>query len=291
MPSQLSLAVPWWGKLAAKVIISRLPIGYKIWKALHVFECGQMDDPSYAYGVFKKHFDAAQSQGRFLRKGFVSLELGPGDSLSSALIAASAYGGSASYLVDAGPYAQAKVRHYRAMEKFLALKGLTNVTVNRMDSVQDVLDTYRSTYLTKGLLSLRSIPSQSVDFTWSHTVLQEIRLHEFLDTMKELRRIMRPDGVCSHWVDSTGYLQGHDLRFSDFVWESSFISGSGCYTNRIHENEMSELFRAAGFLPEMLLTKRRDCPLLKRSQLASRFRHLSDEELRLRCFHILLRPN
>jgi len=56
MPSQLSLAVPWWGKLAAKVIISRLPIGYKIWKALHVFECGQMDDPSYAYGVIKKTF-------------------------------------------------------------------------------------------------------------------------------------------------------------------------------------------------------------------------------------------
>ena len=88
MKANLSIVaskVPWWGKIAAKVILARLPVNYRAWKQLHLFENGAMDEPSYAYGVYKKHFDRVQSR-RILDR-FVGLELGPGDSLLSAMVA------------------------------------------------------------------------------------------------------------------------------------------------------------------------------------------------------------
>ena len=92
-------SIPWWGKIAAKLILARLPVDYKVWKRLHLFECGKMEDAGYAYGVFKRHFDAARSRRAFNK--FVGLELGPGDSLFSAMIAY-AYEASAYHLVDVG---------------------------------------------------------------------------------------------------------------------------------------------------------------------------------------------
>ena len=40
MKSNLSIVasqVPWWGKIAAKMILARLPVDYKAWKRLHLF--------------------------------------------------------------------------------------------------------------------------------------------------------------------------------------------------------------------------------------------------------------
>ena len=46
-------------------IPARLPVDYKVWKWLHLFECGKMEDAGYAYGVFKRHFDTARSRRAF----------------------------------------------------------------------------------------------------------------------------------------------------------------------------------------------------------------------------------
>ena len=87
--------VPWWGKIAAKLILARIPVDYKSGKValIRVRPNGRS---SYAYGVFKRHYDAARSRRTFNK--FVGLELGPGDSLFTAMIA-NAYGHGLS-LVD-----------------------------------------------------------------------------------------------------------------------------------------------------------------------------------------------
>ena len=49
MKSNLSIVasqVPWWGKIAAKMILARLPVDYKAWKRLHLFEQGAMEKPA-----------------------------------------------------------------------------------------------------------------------------------------------------------------------------------------------------------------------------------------------------
>ena len=285
----LAAHVPWWGKIATKVILARLPVHYRLWKRLHVFECGDMEEPSYAHGVFRKHFDAVQLQG--IPKGFTGLELGPGDSLLSAMVAHS-YGASSYYLVDAGAFAQADVNRYRAMAGFLVAQGLPTIEVDNGMSQEAILAACHAIYGASGLSSLRAIPDASVNFVWSHTVLQHIKRGEFLDTMRELRRQLSPDGISSHWVDLKDCLGGalNNLRFSESVWESQFMANSGFYTNRIRYSEMLGLFKEAGFNADVITVKRWDDLPTPRSKLSRQFRNLSDEELRVREFHVILRP-
>ena len=287
--SSVAARVPWWGKIGAKLILARLPVNYKVWKRLHLFEYGDMEEPSYAHGVFRKHFDAARSRRTF--NGFVGLELGPGDSLLSAMIA-HAYGASAYHLVDVGAFAQADAKRYGAMADFLAAQGLPTIKGDNVTSTETILTACQATYGTSGLSSLRAIPDKSVDFAWSHTVLQHVRRAEFIDTLKELHRLLRPDSISSHWVDLQDCLGGalNNLRFSEPVWESSVMAESGFYTNRIRCSEMLALFRIAGFAPEVIAVKRWDRLPTPRAKLWGPFKALSDEDLCVRGFHVLLRP-
>ena len=238
----LAAQVPWWGKIATKMILARLPVDYRTWKRLRLFQRGVMEEPAYAYGEFKKHFDPARSLRTL--NGFVGLELGPGDSVLSAMVA-HAFGASAYYLVDVAAFAQAGVKPYQAMADFLADQGVPRLDVDDLTSVETILSACRATYWTSGLTSLRAIPDQSVDFVWSHSVLEHVRRTEFLETMRELRRVLHADGISSHWVDLEDHLGGalNNLRFPESVWESPFMTRGDFYTNRIRYSEMLALFK------------------------------------------------
>ena len=93
--------VPWWGKIGAKIVLSRLPFGYGLWQRLGLFRHGDMDTASYALSVFDTHVERAGLRGALAGRTIV--ELGPGDGLATAVIAAS-YGARA-ILVDTGDYA------------------------------------------------------------------------------------------------------------------------------------------------------------------------------------------
>src|SRR5215471_14902156 len=88
--------IPWFLKIPAKIVLSRLPIGARRWQDLNLFRAGPMDQPKYAYDTFKKHFDAT---GRSDLHACTVLELGPGNSLLTALFARS-FGAARTLLVD-----------------------------------------------------------------------------------------------------------------------------------------------------------------------------------------------
>ncbi|EGJ32395.1 MULTISPECIES: class I SAM-dependent methyltransferase [Moorena] len=245
-----------------------------------------MQNYNYAYNVFKKHFDRAKA-----KSGFVSLELGVGDSLSSAIISY-AFGGSASYLVDVGDFAQKDIEMYKALLLFLDQKGLPVQDLQNLESLPDILNECSANYLTSGLSSLKAIPDQSVDFIWSHAVLEHIRRGEFLDTFKELRRVIRDDGICSHEIDLKDHLAKglNNLRFPEQIWESDFMSRSGFYTNRIQYTEMISLFKMADFDVEVVEANRWPDLPIKRANLSKLFQHLPDEELCVSEFSVILKP-
>ncbi len=162
-----------------------------------------------------------------------------------------------------------------------------------LTSIDAIMKICGASYGTLGLNSLRTIPDGSVDFVWSHTVLQHISRAEFLETMRELRRVLREDGISSHWVDLQDMLGGglNNLRFRESVWESSFMAGSGFYTNRIRYSEMLAFFRETGFQVEVVDVIRWDGLPTPQSKLCDLFRDLPEEELCVRCFHVILRPS
>lgn len=274
---------PWWVKIGAKIVLSRLPAGYSVWQKLGLFRHGAMDRSDYAMRIFGMHQTLA---GLTDLTGKTVLEVGPGDSVSTALIAKSL--GAQSVLVDVGSFARSDMAPYRELARTLNGRA---PDLSACHGLADLLKVSDARYLTHGLQSLQTIPSYSVDFIFSQAVLHVIRRREFAATVREWKRILKPSGVCSHHVHLADSMGGNlnDLRFSTRIWESEFMAKSGFYTNRIRYSKMLEVFRKAGFDAEIRNLHSWDRLPIERTQLASEFRDLSDKELAVIEFDVILR--
>jgi len=282
-------AIPWWAKLAVKLAIARLPVHYTVARSLALAKHGGMDRPAWAYKTFRQHFDNADFHAK--TGGFTLLEMGPGDSLFSALIAKS-LGASAVWLVDVDSFANLDVNLYRRMTQFLAEQGLTPPDLSAATSIDDVLTACSAHYLTNGLASWRQIASGSMDFIFSNTVLQHIARPEVEQTLAELRRVIHPQGCALHAIDFRDMMGQslHHLRFSQALWESRWFRNSGCYTNRFRLPEMLTMIQSAGFdVVSINVDQWSELPI-PRSQLAMPYREMSDEYLLPKTARLELRP-
>ena len=171
-------------------------------------------------------------------------------------------------------------------------KGLKAPDLSQTKSLTDFLSKCNARYFTDGINSLRKIPSESVDFIFSQAVLEHVRKAEFSEMMREMRRIIKPDGVCSHSVDLKDHLGGalNNLRFSEPLWESDFMAKSGFYTNRIRFDDMLNIFSNEGFLVDIISVERWEELPTPRSRMTKKFRNLSDEQLLVSDFVVVLKP-
>jgi SAM-dependent methyltransferase len=278
-------AAPWWAKISGKLVLSRLPISYSVWAKVGVFRHGQMDDPAYAVNVFLKHLKIGGFEPP--DSGFVSLELGPGDSILSGMIAAS-HGAKLTYLVDVGDFAHSDIdRYLRSESAIFGKDGADGVIPSKRD---ELLRKYSIHYLTSGLESLRSVPDGSVDFVWSNAVLEHVRRSEVEPMVREIRRVLAPEGRSAHTIDLRDHLAGslHNLRFSPEMWESEWMSSSGFYTNRLRKWELLDIFERCGFRCTITDETRWSEIPLDRRYLARQFRGESDDELMVQGFSIRL---
>ncbi|MGI8777098.1 MAG: methyltransferase domain-containing protein [Acidimicrobiales bacterium] len=283
----IKASVPWFAKIAAKIVLSRLPVPYRVWSKLAIFKHGPMADPAYAIGVFETHW--AERAPAVPLDGFVGLEVGPGNSLVSALVA-SAFGARTTYLVDTGRFADAPLETYREAATLLGERGMCVPDISGAATVEEVLRIVGGVYLDRGVGSLRQLPDASVDFVWSQAVLEHVRRAELAPLMTELHRVLRPGCTSSHRIDLRDHLaEGlNNLRFSDRVWESPLMADSGFYTNRIQLREMVALFERSGFDVSLPRVERWTAPPTGREKLAPRFRTLPDEDLLVRGFNVVL---
>ena len=283
----LNTKIPWWFKIIAKIILSRLPIAYSVWSKFGLFRHGSMDNVEYAYNVFLKHFNKLEK-----RESLVILELGSGDSLFTALFS-KAHGCKGAYMVDVGDFASKNINDYVQTQIYLANK-IEHVKLAdlQITSIDDMLNQCKAEYLTQGLNSLKKIPDKSVDLVFSQAVLEHIPKHEFYETFVEIRRILKDDGICSHEIDLRDHLANglNNLRFSETFWESKFMSSSGFYTNRLRKSEMIEYFKISGFDVTIINETRWDQIPIDRSKLYGHFKNYSDDDLIISTFSVRLLP-
>jgi SAM-dependent methyltransferase len=271
-------------------VISRVPGAQDFGRRLGVFELGEMEDPGYAYRVFRRHFDRTDLTRR--PDGFVVLEIGPGDTLLTAVIAP-AFGARSTILVDARPFARKPLAPYRAMAEFLRREGKEPPAVEDADSLAALLSICGARYETRGLESLKELPDRSVDFFFSQAVLEHVRRRDMAETLRQLRRVVRDDGVGCHRIDLSDHLSGalNNLRFAERLWESALMAGSGFYTNRLRYPELLRLFRETGFQATVAQIDRWDRLPTARPGLARQFQAFSDEDLSIKGFDVVLRPS
>lgn len=185
------------GEDCAKVALSRMRVDYGQWRQWGLFVHGAMDRPAYALGVMMSHL---VRPGWNDCAGKVVLELGPGDSLATAVIAR-ALGATRIYLVDAGDFATYEPGAYAALQRHLESAGLHPPDLSSCATRAQMLTVCGAEYLTDGLAGLRRVPQQSVDLVFSQAVLEHVRRAEFDDTQRALRRVQAPAGLASHQVD------------------------------------------------------------------------------------------
>lgn len=276
--------MPWWAKIAGKLVLSRLPFSGRIWQRLGLFSPGFMLDPDYAIAVFRRHHQRAGNPA----PGFRYLELGPGDSLATAAVAW-AHGASGGWLIDAGAYAARDIALYQPLFRRLAeMRNEQALPRDAADlqgcrSIDDMLRLTGCTYREDGLTGLRDVPPDSIDLVLSQATLEHVPRTEFAATMIELHRVVKPGAVASHQIDFKDHLGGslNNLRFTDQTWERpGFAPRSGFYTNRLRLSEVIAAMQAAGFTVDIRERLRWDAIPLPREQLAPQFQSLSDDDLR-----------
>ena len=272
----------WYLKMPLKAILSRVPLSHKLRNKLGVFNKGKMENFSYAKGVFTKHLSRAcllEKEGNIDR---VVMELGPGESLFSALLAKS-YFFKSSLLIDAGNYALPSLKEYKNFSKWLANEGLPCPQINDCFSIDAMLSVLDSEFLTDGLNSLRSLSDETVDLIFSQAVLEHVRKNEFAKIAKEFWRVLKPGGVSTHVIDFNDHLEDsiNHLRFSDQIWEADWMASSGFYTNRIRLGEMLLVFEDQGFKVDVLEKKEWEIIPIPKEHLYSRFKAMADSELKI----------
>lgn len=275
------MKLDWRLRMAAKMMISRLPVGYGTWRRLALFRHGRMEDPAYALGVFRQHYQRYLAAGG-RPDGYSLLELGPGDSMSTALIA-HVHGAKEVLLVDAVAAARQNTEPYRLLANHLETHDGHRIPPSALESCDALLASCNARYLTDGLVALRNLPSASVDFILSHAVLEHVRREEFEVHLLELHRILRTGGIMSHRIDFKDHLGGalNNLRFSSRWWESPLFVRSGFYTNRLRASELLGMLRDSGFECRIVKQDIWPHPPIRRSQLFEEFARLADDDLRI----------
>jgi SAM-dependent methyltransferase len=287
---------PWWAKCALKLAMVKFPLGYSMLRTLALARHGGMEDPAWAFATFHRHFDRVGVRnkpggGGGDGRGFTVLELGPGDSLFSAVIAR-AYGAASVTLLDVGYFANTDVRLYRNMAAFLRGKGLDAPDLASANTLDDVLAACNARYECDGLRSLRRLPDAGFDFVFSNGVLQHVWRNDVPETLQHLRRIVHPRGATIHSLDlrdTMGQSLNH-LRFDESIWESDWFRSAGFYTNRLRVSELLRLAREAGFEPELDEVNRWPAIPMRRSRLHRTYRAMSDEDLLVATIRLILRP-
>jgi hypothetical protein len=278
----------WAAKIAAKLFLARLRLPYRVWHRAGFFCHGKMEEPDYAISVFQQHLKHSFPHG--LPPGATVIELGPGDSIASALIAR-AHGATRIFLIDVGTYASRDVGIYKDLARRLRQQGHPVPDIADVTTVEQCLERCGARYLTEGLDSLRSLPDQSADLIWSQAVLEHVRKSTFEDTMTQLRRILKMQGKASHAIDFKDHLAGglNHLRFPERIWESDLFAGSGFYTNRLRLSAMVDVFKRCGFADIHLVktTSWTDLPLA-RARLDSSFQGLPDDELLVNSVRVVM---
>jgi Methyltransferase domain len=272
--------IPWWMKIGAKIVLSRLPISYSVWRRMSLFKHGSMDDPASAIEIFHMHM---RNAGLASLAGLRVLELGPGDSVASAVIA-HAYGAAEVCLVDVGAFARMDMPLYRRIATELRNRGLNPINVEPIGDIAALLEACNSSYLTEGLVSLQSLPDERFDFIWSNAVLEHVDRSQFRELLTEHHRLMTGNGTSSHRVDLQDHLDEslNSLRFSERFWEAGWVKRSGFYTNRLRCSEVLAAFDRAGLVA--FVTDKDYWPKIPvpHRQLARQFRRFADTDLCIR---------
>ena len=268
----------WLIKIFIKIIFSRLPIKNDIWRKLGIFRNGGMNNKEYSKKIFFGHLEDLRKIKDI--KQPVIMEIGPGDGIATAIYS-KLYNSPKVFLIDVADFADKDILVYKDIIESLDSDLFKDQNFSEIATLEDILKLFNAYYLIDGLKSLQKIESSSVDYLFSHSVMEHIRYSDLDIYIKEMHRVLKPNGLISHNINYKDHLDDslNSLRFSFKIWESNLFCKSGFYTNRVPAVEMHKKFKKYGF--NMVWEKFGKWPSLpiKREYLHKDFKLYKDDDL------------
>ena len=286
----LKKLIPWYLKIIIKIIIARLPFNIHIfWRNLGIFRHGNMDDTSYVISNFIDLFNYASIDTENCI-GLNFLEVGAGDSIGSGVVASNF--GMNSFIIDVDSFATKDTKFYKKIITELDSSNSNNLKES-FASYEEMCDELDITYLTEGTSSFKNIDDNSIDIIISQACLEHVRKKEFELFMNENFRVSKKGAISVHSIDFKDHLEYslNNLRFSEKIWESEFMSSSGFYTNRLRYCDMKEIFLMSGFeiIKEDLRTWK-ELPM-KKNKLNLDFINYDESDLLVKEAMVVLKKN
>ena len=251
---------PYVGKRLIKDGLLRLPRVSRINAQRHGHRTGRMYDPVEVHALFAGHV-ARLAPHWPSPLGITATELGPGNSLAQAVLW-NLLGAERVLAVDVQQYASAESAPgvYRGVIENLPSRieegklpdplgpegraARVHELFPNGDLAFPVLGSRIDYRVTDG----RDLPLESgtVDLIYSISVLEHVREVEHL--YREMRRVLRPRGLCSHIIDLRDHHHREPLdflRYPDGLWDR-MVGRSAGWTNRLRASDHLRLIEAAG---------------------------------------------
>lgn len=177
----------------------------------------------------------------------------------------------------------AKLDLVRSNAGFVAnLSGMTRPALSSWD---DLRNSWRVDYRAPADARATGIEGGTIDCALSVETLEHIPPADISAILKEIHRILRPDGVAIMQIDYGDHFKGFDpaissfnfLTYSDEQWEP--FQSRFQYVNRLRHSQYLDLFKNAGFEIVLANPDRRPAEAAILSQLASRFHGFTEQDL------------
>ena len=274
-------------KLLLKRLFSLIPNNF-LSKFIKIFKTGDMNEYAYSRHVFfDRHFKKMQKY--LYIKNPVIMELGPGNALTSSIFA-KVVNAKKIYLVDSFKLANKNVGLYKNIIKKLPNKERKKFSSVNFNNLNAFLESMNAEYYFNCLEDLKKINDNSIDYLFSHSVMEHVRLKDLKLLISEMYRILRKGGLSSHVIDFSDHLGFglNNLRYSKRFWEFDFVANSGFYTNRVSSFEMINLFENKGFkIIKKKLIKWKKSPIRKKD-IHKDFSHFTNKDIKYHNLEILL---
>ncbi len=274
----------WQTKARAFSVLSKIPRGEDLHYALQRYVTRRLPRPEKQvrsiYTLAQRLLGVHEKYSLRPLRDSTCFEFGAGRDLIVPL-AFSAHGAGRFITVDIERLAKLELIRSNAAV-ISRLSGVDHPTINYLDDLERC---WRIDYRAPSDARSTGLPTGSIDCAVSVETLEHIPKNDIAAILKELRRIMRPDGVALMQIDYGDHFKSFDpsissfnfLTYSDEDW-SPFQSRFQ-YVNRLRRSEYLQLFREAGF--ELLSDQpdRRPPEQQILERLAPRFRSFSPEDL------------
>jgi ubiquinone/menaquinone biosynthesis C-methylase UbiE len=154
-------------------------------------------------------------------------------------------------------------------------KNLTRDEINRIICLETVIKDARRT----------NLPDKSIDFICSNNTFEHIRQDILFDILKEFRRIIKDDGIMSHFIDMSDHFSHYDtsitnynfLKYSENVWK--LIDNSIQPQNRLRFIDYKRMYEKLNIPVSMELITGSRSDQLRQIKISKQYKNYTEDEL------------